>query len=75
MSVASLSQVPKRTIDGGSENDFMCHALESVSYLKVDKRNFIQYEFDGDNKIISIMNQYKKINKEKGGEQLKFETI
>ena len=68
MSVASLSQVPKRLIDGGANDDFICHALESVSYLKVDKRNFIQFEFDGDNKIISIVNQYQKKNRETGDE-------
>ena len=44
----------------------MCHALESVCFLKVSRENFIQFEVDGDKKIISIVNQFKKTNAETG---------
>ena len=38
----------------------MCHSLESLEYLKFEKRNFIQFECEYENKIIKIIQQYKK---------------
>ena len=33
----------------------MIHSMESMNYLKIDKTNFILYEFANEQKIISIM--------------------
>ena len=52
ISVASLGGQQKRVITSGASGDYVCHSLESTMYLKVDRKNFILFEFDGDNKII-----------------------
>ena len=62
ISIASLGGQQKRLISSGNAKDYVCHSLETVNYLKVDPKNFILFEFDGDNKIISIVQQHTKFN-------------
>lgn len=53
----------------------MLHSLESINYLKVDSENCVLFDFAGDDKEISIQQQYRKVNKEGLGDQTKFDTI
>jgi hypothetical protein len=46
----------------------MIHPLESANYLKVDRDNFIQFEFAGQKKVINIIQQYSKKNSKTGDE-------
>ena len=46
----------------------MIHPLESANYLKVDRDNFIQFEFAGQKKVINIIQQYSKQNSKTGDE-------
>ena len=55
ISVAHLGGQQNRLISTGNGRDYVCHSLETANYLKVDRKNFILFEFDGDNKIISIV--------------------
>ena len=75
ISVASLSFEDKRAIDGGKSDDYICHALSSVDYLKIDKRNFINFDFSGEKKTIQIFHQYKSINVKTGSLETKFEEL
>jgi hypothetical protein len=51
----------------------MIHPLESTNYLKVEKDNYIQFEFAGEKKIIKILQQFNKNSK--GGEETAFDDI
>ena len=42
----------------------MLHSLESVNYLKIDKKNFVVFDFSTEKKLIKIEQQYTKF----GGE-------
>ena len=58
LSVASLSSIQKQSFNADADDDYMCHSLESTNFLKMDKNNFITFEFDGDKKVISIVQQF-----------------
>ena len=38
----------------------MLHSLESVNYLKIDQKNFIEFDFATDKKQIRIVQQFTK---------------
>ena len=38
----------------------MLHSLESVNYLKIDKNNFIEFDFSTEKKLIKIVHQFTK---------------
>lgn len=38
----------------------MLHSLESVNYLKIDPNNFLEFQFSGEEKCITVMQQYSK---------------
>ena len=42
----------------------MLHSLESVNYLKIDKKNFIEFDFSTEKKLIKIQHQYTKIGRD-----------
>ena len=41
----------------------MLHSLESVNYLKIDSKNFIEFDFSTEDKQIKIVQQYTKKGK------------
>jgi len=55
ISVISLGSSLKRSIKDSSGQEKMIHPLESTNYLKVDKDNFIQFDFSGQKKVINIL--------------------
>ena len=56
----ALGSVPKRHVLDGNGGDKMIHNLDSSSFLKVDRINFIKYECqDYNNRVISIEQEYK----------------
>jgi hypothetical protein len=48
----------------------MIHPLESSSYLKVEKDNYVQFDFSSDRKVIHILQQFNKKNSKTGEETL-----
>ena len=46
----------------------MVHSLESVNYLKVDKRNFVLFKCAEDDRVIEIQQEFEKIDKNNGEE-------
>jgi hypothetical protein len=46
----------------------MIHSLESVNYLKVDKRNFILFKCAEDERVIEIQQEFEKEDKISGEE-------
>jgi hypothetical protein len=52
----------------------MIHPLESTNYLKVDKDNFIHFDFSGDRKVINITQQYIK-KSSKTGEETAYDDV
>lgn len=51
----------------------MIHSLGSANYLKVDRKNFILFEFATDINVISIMQQYT--TNKNDGEETNFESV
>jgi len=47
--------------DRGEE--YMLHSLESSNYLKIDRSNFIKFQFANEEKVLSIISQYQTKNK------------
>ena len=58
----------KREFTTKSGNQKLIHSLESMNYLKIDPTNFIKFEFSGENKSISIVQQYNKYHESTGFE-------
>ena len=55
INMLSLGAIPKRKVLDGAGQDKMIHNLDSSSFLKVDRINFIKYECqDYNNRVISI---------------------
>ena len=54
ISVMSLASGTKRSVKACNGQEKMIHPLESTNYLKVDKDNFINFEFSGNKKVINI---------------------
>ena len=48
----------KRVVDDDCGQQQKLHSLESVNYLKIDPKNFIEFSFAGQEKTISVMNPY-----------------
>ena len=60
INMLALGSVPKRHVVDGNGQDKMIHNLDSSSFLKVDRINFIKYECqDYNNRVISIEQEYK----------------
>ena len=64
-----------REIKAGIANEYICHTLASVNFLKTNPKHFILFEFDGFNNIISMVSEYKKVIADKNETYTKFETI
>jgi len=62
VSVYSLGTQMKRVIKSDPNQEKMLHSLESTSYLKIDRKNLIVFDFSGEQKVISIMQQFQKEN-------------
>ena len=61
INMLALGSVPKRHVLDGNGHEKMIHNLDSSSFLKVDRINFIKYECqDYNNRVISIENEFKK---------------
>ena len=61
ISVFGLGSYDKRAITSDKKQELMLHCLDSTSYLKVDVKNYILFEFANvNNRTISIMQQFTK---------------
>ena len=59
----------KRAITSDKQQEMMVHSLASTSYLKIDKKNYILFEFsNAQNKVISIMQQHTRKSVKSGEE-------
>lgn len=74
INVISFNPNDRRSIMDKKSQEKMIHSMGSANYLKVDKNNFILFEFAADHKMISIMQQYTTKD-DKYGEETNFETI
>ena len=74
INVLSLSAFDKKCVKDVTGQEKMIHSLGSTNYLKVEKQNFILFEFATDIKVISIMHQYTTEDA-KSGEETNFEVI
>ena len=55
LNLLSLGAVSKKHVLDGAGQDKMIHNLDSSSFLKLDKINFVKYECqDYNNRVISI---------------------
>ena len=70
----SLGSYDKRIFVNSNGQELMTHALESASYLKMEKSNFLLFECSTDDRTVSIMQQYTKENS-KFGDETEFECI
>ena len=59
VSVIELGTEHKRCIYDDNGQKQLLHSLESVNYLKIDPKNFIEFSFAGQEKTLSVMNPYK----------------
>jgi uncharacterized protein YrzB (UPF0473 family) len=73
INVLSLNPIDKRSISDEKGQEKMIHSLGSANYLKVDKKNFILFEFATDINVVSIMQQYSTTSKD--GEETNFECV
>lgn len=46
----------------------MVHSLESVNYLKVDKKNFVLFKCAEDDRVVEIQQEFEKEDKVNGEE-------
>lgn len=74
LSVISLGSEGKRSVKAQNGQDKMIHPLESTNYLKVEKDNYITFEFSGKQKIVHVVQQFNKKNM-KSGEETAFDAI
>ena len=51
----------------------MIHALECISFLKLEPQNYIQFEMSDENKIISISQESMK--KTSNGDETQYDNI
>lgn len=58
ISLISLDCFDKRYIKSADGQEKMIHSIESVNYLKVDKDNFIYFDFSGEKKIVNVVQQF-----------------
>ena len=58
INVYSLGSFHKKPLAGEGGQEKMIHSLESCNYLKIDKTNQIFYQFAGETKLITIMQQH-----------------
>ena len=52
VSVVEMGSIHTRTLTADNGCEHMLHSLESANYLKVDKKNFIRFEFATDDKSL-----------------------
>lgn len=52
--VMGLGDQEKRVVKDDTGNMRMIHALESVSFLKLEPQNFVLFECSDENRIISV---------------------
>jgi hypothetical protein len=71
--VISLGSEGKRSIKAHNGQEKMIHPLESTNYLKVEKDNYIQFDFAGERKIIKVLQQFDKSGK--SGQETAFDDI
>ena len=74
ISVMSMGSEGKRIILGSNGQEKMIHPLESTNYLKVERDNYIRFEFSGEKKVIHVLQQFAKKNS-KTGEETAWEDI
>jgi hypothetical protein len=74
LSVMSLGSDGKRIVKSQDGQEKMIHPLESTNYLKVEKDNYIQFDFSGEKKLIHITQQFNK-KSSKTGEETAFDEI
>ena len=61
INVLALGQSEKRVVTDMQGNNRQIHSLQSVSFLKVEQKNFILFECADENKIISIYHEFTKV--------------
>ena len=69
-----MGSLQKRLIKDENQKERMIHSLESVNFLKVDPQNYIVFQFADEVKIISVQQEFQKID-QKQGEQTDFESV
>lgn len=61
ISMYGLGETHKKAIASDKQQEMMVHSLASTSYLKIDRKNYILFEFSNpDNKVISILQQFTR---------------
>ena len=61
ISVFGLGSYDKRAIVADKKQELMLHCLDSTSYLKVDVKNLVLFEFaNNSRRVISIMQQFTR---------------
>lgn len=63
-----MGAIDKKEVVNHSGQEMMVHALESVNYLKVDRKNFILFKCAEDEKVIEIQQEFEKQDKVSGEE-------
>ena len=67
INVITLNSTDKRSVTDKSGQEQMIHSLGSTNYLKLESSNFILFEWAGDIKVVSVMQEYQTGNAIKNG--------
>lgn len=53
----------------------MIHSLESVNYLKVDRKNFVLFKCAEEEKVIEIQQEFEKGDKKLEAEETEYDYV
>lgn len=70
----AIGSPQKRCILDETRTERIIHPLESISYLKIDRDNFVTFECADENRIITVQQEYSRED-QNTGEETNFDKI
>ena len=75
LSIIALGAIEKKEVVNQSGQEMLIHSLESVNYLKVDRKNFVLFKCAEEEKVIEIQQEFEKGDKKLDAEETEYDLV